>query len=538
MISEIRIRNLRSLRDTGSVSLKKLNILLGTNSSGKSTFLRSFPLLKQSINKDLRNAISWFDASSVDFGDYETSVNRLAKTDPISFEFVLTPPYYDPGYISYYSYSRVRRILKENKKIVVRIEYSNDNSGTYVSGVIVKVVNCTFSVLCHGRNEELIFSLDDPIMNTFPSGVRFGRFAQNQLIPNVEYPKLEGWESNHRDVREYYKNRVRSFLKKYSSRRLKNVERLDEVFQVWTPSKKDFLSNLQYKVSIQSFSKRAKEWTVDNYEFLDVYNRVGCLKIFDYLEAVNNDITRYYSNCSYLAPVRAEASRYYRTQGLQIDDIDSYGKNLQEFISSLNSEMQKSYKGYCLRVLGAYPSISPYSGQNSILLMSEEEEGTNLTDVGFGFSQILPIVTKLWYATQMMTPTGMPIINSLMDTILIEQPELHLHPAMQAKVADALIACAKSRNVKKMYPALIDFEGTENVEEEVKECRIIVETHSQAIINRIGRRIREGELSPNDVNVVLFEKRSVDSDTEVRQISFDDDGRLKDWPYGFFDPND
>lgn len=51
-MDSIRIKNLRSLRDTEKISIKKLNILVGSNSSGKSTFLRVFPLLKQSFNKN------------------------------------------------------------------------------------------------------------------------------------------------------------------------------------------------------------------------------------------------------------------------------------------------------------------------------------------------------------------------------------------------------------------------------------------------------------------------------------------------------
>ena len=70
MIDSIRIQNFRSFRDTGFIKLNKLNILLGTNSSGKSSFLRSFPLFTQSIKKNLRGPISWFDYSSVDLGDY------------------------------------------------------------------------------------------------------------------------------------------------------------------------------------------------------------------------------------------------------------------------------------------------------------------------------------------------------------------------------------------------------------------------------------------------------------------------------------
>ncbi len=70
MIKFIRIENLRSLKDTGFVELRPLTLLLGANSSGKSTFLRSFPLFTQSVNKKLRGALSWFDDSLVDFGDF------------------------------------------------------------------------------------------------------------------------------------------------------------------------------------------------------------------------------------------------------------------------------------------------------------------------------------------------------------------------------------------------------------------------------------------------------------------------------------
>ncbi|WP_289200550.1 AAA family ATPase, partial [Phocaeicola sartorii] len=51
MLNAIRIENLRSIQDSKFIDLKSLNILVGANSSGKSTFLRSFPLLSQSINK-------------------------------------------------------------------------------------------------------------------------------------------------------------------------------------------------------------------------------------------------------------------------------------------------------------------------------------------------------------------------------------------------------------------------------------------------------------------------------------------------------
>lgn len=91
MITAIRIENLRSLKDTGFIQIKPLTILLGANSSGKSTFLRSFLLFAQSVNKQLRGPISWFDDAMVDFGDFQTAVNNEAREngEPIRFSYVI-----------------------------------------------------------------------------------------------------------------------------------------------------------------------------------------------------------------------------------------------------------------------------------------------------------------------------------------------------------------------------------------------------------------------------------------------------------------
>lgn len=71
-----------------------------------------------------------------------------------------------------------------------------------------------------------------------------------------------------------------------------------------------------------------------------------------------------------------------------------------------------------------------------------------------------------------------------------------------------------------------------------EKLRFIVETHSQSILNRIGRRIREGKINASDVNVIMFNKTFDMKNTEIQQISFNDKGQLEKWPYGFFDPKD
>ena len=80
MLKSIGIKNFRSLKNTcigekEVVDLKPLTMLLGKNSSGKSSFLRLFPLLKQSVSARTRGVLSFF-GDEVDFGDFDTTVSQ------------------------------------------------------------------------------------------------------------------------------------------------------------------------------------------------------------------------------------------------------------------------------------------------------------------------------------------------------------------------------------------------------------------------------------------------------------------------------
>jgi hypothetical protein len=85
-MDSIRIKNLRSLEDTGEISLCPITILVGKNSSGKSTFLRTFPLLRQSFETRIRGPILW-NGQYVDFGDFKDAVYKSDHDKRIEFEF-------------------------------------------------------------------------------------------------------------------------------------------------------------------------------------------------------------------------------------------------------------------------------------------------------------------------------------------------------------------------------------------------------------------------------------------------------------------
>ncbi|MEV0551203.1 AAA family ATPase [Nocardia salmonicida] len=119
----------------------------------------------------------------------------------------------------------------------------------------------------------------------------------------------------------------------------------------------------------------------------------------------------------------------------------------------------------------------------------------NLADVGFGVSQVLPIVATL--------ATAAPH-----STVLIEQPELHLHPEAQGQLADVLHTLAAAR-----------------------QLRLVIETHSEHILLRLQRRIAERKLDTSDVSLFF-----VDSGSVVR-ADIDERGQIdrSAVPSGFFE---
>lgn len=134
---------------------------------------------------------------------------------------------------------------------------------------------------------------------------------------------------------------------------------------------------------------------------------------------------------------------------------------------------------------------------------SIRQKGTHpdvdLTAVGVGVSQALPIVLQL-------------VLSEPGQVVVVEQPELHLHPAMQLRMADLLLNYAMSGR------------------------QIIAETHSEHIVNRLRRRVVESPDQVQDAIQLQFAETDAEGDTVYRSSSIGADGTLsEDWPEGFFE---
>lgn len=119
-----------------------------------------------------------------------------------------------------------------------------------------------------------------------------------------------------------------------------------------------------------------------------------------------------------------------------------------------------------------------------------------LPDVGFGVSQILPVLVLCFYA-----PPG--------STVILEQPEIHLHPKAQSALADILIDAYQKRKVQ-----------------------IILESHSEHLLNRLQRRIAEEKIISDDVS--LYFCSASDNGLDLATLELDQYGNIKNWPKNFF----
>ena len=215
---------------------------------------------------------------------------------------------------------------------------------------------------------------------------------------------------------------------------------------------------------------------------------------------------------SYVGPARATTDRYYRMQELAIDQIDPAGTNFAMFMNSLSTSEQIQFEAWTKEYIGY--SITPRRSVGHVSLMLNEGEsgaGYNLADVGYGLSQIFPVMAQIWLNVRRRA-----IGDSGFRIVAIEQPELHLHPEFQTKIADALVG------------AVVTAKQNRNT------LSLIVETHSEALINRLGELIAAGNLAQSEVAIHLFEKEPSDEVTSVRMAQFDSDGVLENWPFGFF----
>ena len=233
-------------------------------------------------------------------------------------------------------------------------------------------------------------------------------------------------------------------------------------------------------------------------------------------ENMPEDYGRYLRSVNYLGPLRSVPERSYRLssendssagitgiQGELSANVLYYNARFRREVNYWFTE-DKFDIPYELNVIKL--GEESLAGEHITIALTDKRTDTQVTlaDVGYGINQILPVIIE-------------GVASQEGAILCVEQPEIHLHPRLQANIADLMIDTIADENGKRK--------------------QWIVETHSELLILRLQRRIREGKISPDDVSVLYVDPNddSVEG-SAIKVLRLGEDSYFKDpWPDGFFD---
>ena len=206
----------------------------------------------------------------------------------------------------------------------------------------------------------------------------------------------------------------------------------------------------------------------------------------------------------YMGPLRERANRNYPWTGNKPSIIEPDGSNtIQAFIASAREG--RYLLDQTTRILKEMDLVEDFDvkpiDENQRLYEATATVGganSSLADVGFGVSQVLPVVALLFSA-----PPG--------SIVLLEQPELHLHPNAQSLLADLLLHVAETRNLQ-----------------------LIVESHSEHVLRRLQARIAEGQSKfANPENIKMYFCEPGEGGSTISEVELDRFGQIANWPEKF-----
>jgi len=491
-MDKLRLRNYRCFDDTGDIELKPITLLLGANSSGKSSFIKFFPLLQQSLETRVDGLFLW-DGQYVDFKNFKNTV-RNGDGD-IVIDYTIG------NLEAALLYKRRAQIIKD---VVVSMTLSEkEEYYDYLKELTISY-NDVYVKYRFSKDGKSCYIEANGVKSTEYPSEKIRIEFNNNLLPSIRFES----EGNDFKISSPISQFALAEINEYLGKGKKTG------FELLLDDRELNLFSYDYQKGYDEIKKRmpkAKNEKIKRVADVQFYLIAGQL-----VSAVNEYFARMSNKFSYVLPLRSIMNRYYRFQNRNVDNIDPDGDNLAMFLNSLSDTKMDEFNEWLFDIFKFKLSISKSEGHVELYIEEKDKPQRNLVDVGFGFTQILPILTIIWKSVY---GSGGNVGRKFTPiTIAIEQPELHLHPRFQA-------------HFTQMLAKVMEYCEKSNI-----QLRIIIETHSEVIINKLGQLIYDPKsaLSNNDVNVVLFNASHEGLEKYVHPTSFTEDGGLIDWPFGFF----
>ena len=465
MILQLNIENFKSWRSTGPLNLAPITVFFGPNSSGKTSLLQFLLMLKQTTDSpDRRLPLDLGDERSlVDLGSFSEILTR-EKTDE------------QPGSEQEGKASEERLGWTLSWRLPEEM-FVEDIDSMQVEQMIVSDVNAAQLV---AEGAKLTFSAKIAEM---PEG-------RKMYVEEMKYGLGHLAFGMKRDYSNEHKEGYRLFAEPQNSFAFKRAK----PGRVWP---------LPPPAKCYGFPDEVRAY----------YRNAGFLSDFELA------FERLFQRVFYLGPLREYPKRQYNWAGADPADMGKRGefvirailaskeKGDRYFFRRKNKKLDlEELIASWLKELGLIHSfkVRPVSRSKSNKIFqvwvrrSERSAEVLLTDVGFGISQILPVIALCYYV-----PKG--------SVVILEQPEIHLHPTVQAGLADVFIHAINARNIQ-----------------------IILESHSEYLLKRLQRRMAEEALNSSEA-ALYFCTTDVESGlSQIRALQTDAFGHIVNWPEGFF----
>lgn len=479
MLSTVKFKNFKSFSELDNLKLKPITVLCGTNSCGKSSILQSILLLKQTKEGRSSNQSLLLNGKYVHLGDIQNIIYGHDNNETVSltyqYDFTTEEHYkyrknrHRPPIIHLFRYLLSKEMLKIKEAVYsfslsIDFKVSDKNKG-YIK---------TSDILSYK------FSMS----SKSPDGT-ISKGVQASIVRVDSNFELE-WMNLHSAM---YRN------PKQIEGRVKGVSVSFE--------------NLCPFVEIRDPNNLENTFDSIPVEVQHLFRVVD-----DLIININESIT-------YVGPLREEPSRRYIYEN-EVLEIGTKGENAAYIYQTEQDESIEEHYLFdtakdsfvfnkkvvlkdalehwfeLMNIKGFKPDFQSEIIRLKMDTNSDCETKVNIADVGFGVSQIFPILLE-----------GLRMQKN--GTLILEQPEIHLHPNLQMQMADYFISLALSKK------------------------NLIIETHSDHIINRLVRRIVEGKTPELENLIAIYFVSNTDKGAKLEEVVIDPLRGIANWPDGFFD---
>ncbi len=438
MLTQLQIQNFKGWKDTGSIRMAPITLFFGANSSGKSSLGQFLMLLKQTVESQDRKAVL--------FPGGRNSAVQLGSFQDMIFGR-------EP---------ENRISFKYQWKMPTSLVVSDPLSDHEYSGDIMRF-EATVGRDQHGLNTVIVDQFRYQLLQDDDAQFSVGMHRRSEK--KAAY-----------DVTD----------EKYDLKRNKG--------RVWHPP-----------------------GTVRFYGFPDEV--VAYYQNADFVQSLNLAQEKLFRSLAYLGPLRTKAERLYSWTGTEPESVGYAGDNMvaailaarQRKLSMGHGQRYKPFEQVIaekLKEMGLIESfkVNQISKKRQDYEVKVKTKGSlgevDLPDVGFGISQVLPVLVECFYAPA----------NSI---ILMEQPEIHLHPRAQAFLADVMIDVINARE-----------DGQD------RNIQLVIETHSEHFLRRLQRRIAEDVVKKEQVAAYFADVSKTPA--KLEELRLDMFGNIENWPKDFF----